>query len=437
MKKVTLIIGLVCLALIQALPCRAQTPVNDKFTNATVLVGNNLIFTGGLTGSTAENMEADGTPTLPVAFGSTQHSVWWSWTAANDGQVTITALSYSRDTIYPSGGGPTFLAVYSITNEVAVVNSDGTRTYPSTVTATILDASVYKASISFLATASQTYQFQLGDFHSGASTLQMKFQLIASNAPVILDPPTDQTVAPGGSALFTVIADGVRPISYQWCSNGFAIAGAVYPMLALDSVTMDESASYDVVISNATGVVTSQVANLLVTTNAPYVSLSLAGVSSNGLTLSLTGDANRYWRIESSTDLVTWNAEGSFLTTPPNLDTNSVPPSFTSIVYTTNSTISVSIPAGPAVKFVRAHAYVAPNELCNSHLKRIRFGKLLFQRQFMYGRVFLAAETDLQPFGLDRSAFYCPVGGYDSEHIETLKADPYCSVSVHILEEPR
>lgn len=420
--------------------CFGQAPPNDNFTNATVLTGENIIFKGDLTGSSAEPPEVYGAPFVDSEI--TQHSIWWAWTATQSGPVTLVVLSYSHDNYFPENPAESFVAIYCITNDLATIRPDGTRQFPPALNGTVLDASLYKLSLTFNATAGSNYQIQMGDFRYGTSVLQVTFQLIATNAPIILDQPADQTIGPGCSALFTVLADGVQPLNYQWCSNGVAVPGATFPMLALDNVTSDQAAAYTVVVSNATGVLTSQVANLTVTTNVSSPVVNYLGATTNGFAFSLAGDTGRYWRIESSTDLVSWQPENSFPSPPgPVIYLNlgaTIANTNGSLVFTTNSLISLVVPANGAAKFLRAHGYAAPNEICNNDLKRIRFAKLLWARSVHAGRFGWPALVDLEKlYGIDNSVMSCPIGGFFVHEFQNVVTAPRCNVPSHILEEPR
>jgi sugar lactone lactonase YvrE len=84
--------------------------------------------------------------------------------------------------------------------------------------------------------------------------------------------PADQTVNAGQTASFAVTASGSAPLSYQWRRGGAAIAGATassYTTAA--TVATDSGATFDVVVSNTAGSVTSTTARLTVLTNTPPV----------------------------------------------------------------------------------------------------------------------------------------------------------------------
>lgn len=79
--------------------------------------------------------------------------------------------------------------------------------------------------------------------------------------------PADQSVAEGQSAILAVSAIGLPAPGFQWLRDGIPLAGATASTLTLDSVTLDDAASYSVIVSNSSGVTTSQAAVLTVTSS--------------------------------------------------------------------------------------------------------------------------------------------------------------------------
>ncbi len=69
---------------------------------------------------------------------------------------------------------------------------------------------------------------------------------------------------PGADVTFTVTAAGAAPLAYQWRKGGAPLSGASTNSLALTNVSINEAGSYDVVVTNALGSVTSAVATLAV-----------------------------------------------------------------------------------------------------------------------------------------------------------------------------
>jgi len=87
----------------------------------------------------------------------------------------------------------------------------------------------------------------------------------STSAPVITTQPTNETVTAGQVATFRVTATGSPAPSYQWKKNGSNIAGAISQNYATPAtVAGDNGASFDVVVSNSAGSVTSHFATLTV-----------------------------------------------------------------------------------------------------------------------------------------------------------------------------
>ncbi|MCU0782567.1 MAG: DUF2341 domain-containing protein [Verrucomicrobia bacterium] len=90
-----------------------------------------------------------------------------------------------------------------------------------------------------------------------------------SLTPQITVPPANMTVTEPAAASFSVTATGAAPLAYQWRRGGVNIGGATSSSYTLSptSVAADNGAQFSVVVTNASGSVTSAVATL--TVNAP------------------------------------------------------------------------------------------------------------------------------------------------------------------------
>jgi hypothetical protein len=86
--------------------------------------------------------------------------------------------------------------------------------------------------------------------------------LTVQTVPVITTQPASVAVPQGHTATFAVVASGTPVPTYQWRKDGTAIDGATGATLTLNSVGTDDAASYDVVVSNTIGSVTSTAAAL-------------------------------------------------------------------------------------------------------------------------------------------------------------------------------
>jgi len=83
--------------------------------------------------------------------------------------------------------------------------------------------------------------------------------------PRIAEQPSNQTIAAGDSATFSVSAAGDAPLTYQWQRDGAAIPGATGSSYTVARATLaDNGANFRCVVSNRAGSVTSESATLSV-----------------------------------------------------------------------------------------------------------------------------------------------------------------------------
>jgi hypothetical protein len=234
-------------------------------------------------------------------------------TAADAGSYTFQVLisvngSYINITNSATG------AVYSTTTQ-AVSLSIGPLAAPVITTQpqsqTVAAASSVTFSVVATGIPAPTYQWQLNgaaitgatgtsftiqqaSFGVGSYTVVVTNSLgsVTSNAavlavfgaPVITSQPSSVTVSPGQSVTFSVTASGAS--TYQWQLNGAPLAGATGPTLVIASAQAANSGVYTVVVSNASGSVTSSAANLVLNLPAHLTNLSAranVGVGGNAL----------------------------------------------------------------------------------------------------------------------------------------------------------
>ncbi len=84
------------------------------------------------------------------------------------------------------------------------------------------------------------------------------------NAPAITSQPQNASAQTGSTATFSVTAAGQQPLSYQWRFNTTNIQGATSSTYTINNVQNGNAGSYDVVVSNSAGSVTSTTAVLSV-----------------------------------------------------------------------------------------------------------------------------------------------------------------------------
>ncbi|NBV21323.1 MAG: hypothetical protein EBS05_05300 [Proteobacteria bacterium] len=98
--------------------------------------------------------------------------------------------------------------------------------------------------------------------------------------PVIITPPQSIRVPPGKTVIFSVLATGPGPLTYQWRFNGMNLLGATGPTLTLNNVQLGNAGNYTVIVGNPFGSTISLPGNLDVLT-APSLPFQPADVVAN------------------------------------------------------------------------------------------------------------------------------------------------------------
>ena len=205
-----------------------------------------------------------------------------------------------------------------------------------------------------------------GTATSNQATLTVSAASGGLGAPVIGTQPTNQSVAVGQTAKFSVTATGNGPLTYQWKKNGTDISGATSSTYTTPvTVIGDSGAEYSVVVSvvvgNSADKVASSKATLTVTAApvAPAITTQPANQSvTEGQTATFsviatgTGTLTYQWK---KGDTVISGATSSTYTTPAtsNADNAAV---FTVVVTndtgsatSSNATLTVTAPVPPDI----------------------------------------------------------------------------------------
>jgi uncharacterized repeat protein (TIGR03803 family) len=190
-----------------------------------------------------------------------------TFSGGSDGATPTDTLILSGNTLYgtTSHGGSSSGYGYGGGGTVFAVNINGSGfTTLHTFAGSPYDGSVPQDGL--LLSSNTLYGTTI---IGGSSNYGTIFGLSASSqAPSITQQPSDLTVIAGSSASFNVEAIGTPPLSYQWRLNGTNLATATnssYTLqYALTTNLTGLPSSYNVVVSNFFGAVTSQVAVLTV-----------------------------------------------------------------------------------------------------------------------------------------------------------------------------
>jgi hypothetical protein len=162
-------------------PPTVNRPPNDAFSDATAITGYSGSVTGSNVSSTAETGEGAG-----VAAGTETPytSVWWKWTAPDDGNVVISTNGSDLDTI---------LGVYvgsTVGTAVPVVGDDDSG-----------DASA--SLVSFSARINTTYRIQVRGYSRATGSIRLNWNLITAAPADALGPAISITSHSNGQTVST------------------------------------------------------------------------------------------------------------------------------------------------------------------------------------------------------------------------------------------
>jgi hypothetical protein len=108
---------------------------------------------------------------------------------------------------------------------------------------------------------------------AGSTTSNVaRVTVVAPALPVIVGQPASQTRAVGQSVTFAIEAtgnpltpsNGPERLTYRWFKNGVQLERVFEPTYTIAPITATDAGSYTILVSNATGVVTSQTATLTI-----------------------------------------------------------------------------------------------------------------------------------------------------------------------------
>jgi WD40 repeat protein len=110
--------------------------------------------------------------------------------------------------------------------------------------------------------------------------------LATSQPPVIVVQPQSQSAEAGQETALWVKASGTEPLAYEWRLNGAALSGATNCVLVRQPSAPAHTETYSVVLRNAFGSVTSQVATVTITTPPTITAQPQSQTVNLGVTVS-------------------------------------------------------------------------------------------------------------------------------------------------------
>ena len=107
-----------------------------------------------------------------------------------------------------------------------------------------------------------SYRVVVADHRDAVTSADASLTVLTT--PVITRQPLDVLIASNGLAQFSVVAEGVGQLAYQWKKDGVVLGGATASNLSVGPVSMDSDGGYSVVVFDANGSVESLPARLTV-----------------------------------------------------------------------------------------------------------------------------------------------------------------------------
>jgi M6 family metalloprotease-like protein len=114
------------------------------------------------------------------------------------------------------------------------------------------------------------------------ATTSMPARLAVVAPLVIARQPLPQAVELGARADFSVEATGSGPVTFQWRRNGSPIVGATANGLSFGSVTMEDAAVYDVLLTDGVSTLSSRAVELSAFATTRLANLSIRGTTGTG-----------------------------------------------------------------------------------------------------------------------------------------------------------
>lgn len=130
--------------------------------------------------------------------------------------------------------------------------------------------------------------------------------------PAVIAQPANLAVCAGMPANFSVTTSGDGPFSFQWRKNGVAIGGATGVSYSVTFAHPGDAGNYDVVISNACGMVTSNAASLAVNSFSLSETSASFPAGGGGNSVNVIATVNQCgWAATSSVNWIVFDSGGS------------------------------------------------------------------------------------------------------------------------------
>ncbi|MFM2293993.1 MAG: hypothetical protein RLZZ350_406 [Verrucomicrobiota bacterium] len=126
--------------------------------------------------------------------------------------------------------------------------------------------------------------------------------------PSITNQPASQTVVQSSNVSLTVGASGSAPLAYQWRTNGNNFTGRTANPLTLTNFQSTNEGSYDVIVTNSYGAVTSASATLFLIASNTASRFTNWSYATNSFITTLLGSPLSNYAVLTSTNTTNWTA---------------------------------------------------------------------------------------------------------------------------------
>ena len=264
---------------IAALTVNIPAAISANPTNVTVIAGNSAVF----------NCSATGTAPLGYQwrFGGISINGGTASTLTVNNTASTNAGSYDCVVTNMAGSATSSSAALTVNVPPAITTNPAAQIVVAGTNVT------FTCQASGTATLSYQWRFAGGNIGGATTTVYTLNNVQTNNAgsydcvvtnvagsatsssaaltvnvpPSITTNPTNQTVLAGTNVIFICQSSGTGPLSYQWRFGGVIVGGATTTALTLNNVQTNNAGSYDCVVTNVAGSVTSSAATL--TVNVP------------------------------------------------------------------------------------------------------------------------------------------------------------------------
>src|SRR5467141_3701908 len=382
------------------------TPVTttaDSGTSFAVVVSN----TAGTVTSAAATLTVNPAPVAPTI-------------TTQPGNQTVTAGQTATFTVVAAGTAP--LSYQWQKNGVNIAGATSTS-YTTPVTTTADSGSTFDVVVSNTA----------GTVTSAAATLTVN---PAPVAPTITTPPANQTVTAGQTATFTVVAAGTAPLNYQWQKSGANIAGATSASYTTPAtVAADSGSTFDVVVSNTAGTVTSAAATLTVnpaltvpsiTSLNPASGLVGASVTIAGANFGATQGTSAVKFNGTTATATSWSAASITAAVPSGATTGNV---VVTVGGVASNGVNFTVASGPAISGISVGSITTTGAIVSWTTDVVATSQVEYGTTTAYGSLTTLGSTlvtshSVALTGLSTSTLYhYRVRSKNSSGVESISGD--------------